>query len=84
MCSDNDEIVCDTSYPIIGNDTKDDFCQGMRRLLDVASDLKIATVPVTTCRDEPMTDDISSILDLVKQKYPTKFDKVKKALIEKD
>ena len=64
--------------------SKDDFCQGMRRLLDVASNLKIATVPVTTFRDEPMTEDISSILDFVKQKYPAKFDKVKKALIETD
>ena len=56
----------------------------MRRLLDIAVDLKTATVSITTCHEEPMTDDISSILDLVKQKYPSKFDKVKKALIEID
>ena len=56
----------------------------MRRLLDGVSDLKTATVAVTICSEEPMIDDISNILDLVKQKYPDKFDKVKKALIEKD
>ena len=67
-----------------GNDTKDNFCQGMQRLLDVASDLKIVTVSITTCHEKPMTDDISSILDLFKQKYPSEFDKVKKALIKKD
>ena len=67
-----------------GNDTKDDFCQGMRRLLDSPSDLKTATVAVVACSEESMTDDISTILNLVKQKYPDKFDKVKKALIEKD
>ena len=76
------EQYIDNKWPT-GNDTKDNLYQGMRRLLDVASDLKIATVPVTTCREEPMIDDISSILNLVKQKYPAKFDKVKKALIQK-
>ena len=77
------EQYIDNKWPT-GNDTKDDFCQGMRWLLDIAPDLKIATVPVTICREESMTDDISSILDFVKQKYPSNFDKVKKALIEKE
>ena len=77
------ERYIDNKWPK-GNDTKDDFCLGMRRLLDGASDLKTATVAVAACSEEPMTDDISTILDLVKQKYPDKFDKVKKALIEKD
>ena len=77
------ERYIDNKWPE-DNYTKDDFCQGMRRLLDDASDLKTATVPVASCREKPMTDDICSILDLVKQKYPDKLDKVKKALIEKD
>ena len=66
------------------NDTKDDFCTGMRRLLHNESNSKTTTVAVVTCSEQPMPDDISTILDLVKQTYPEKFEKVKKALIEKD
>ena len=77
------EQYIDNKWPK-GNDTKDNFCQGMRCLLDGASDLKTATVAVDACSEEPITDDISSILDLVKQTYPEKFEKVKQALIEKD
>ena len=66
------------------NDTKDDFCTGMRRLLHSESNSKTTTVAVVTCSEQPMPDDISTILDLVKQTYPEKFEKVKKALIEKD
>ena len=53
------------------------FFQGMRQLLDIASDSKITTVPIITSHEQPITDDIISILDIVKQKYPSKFDKVK-------
>ena len=60
------------------------FGQEMHRLLDVASDSKITTVPIITSHEQPITDDIISILDIVKQKFPSKFNKVKKALIETD
>ena len=79
----NLEQYIDNKWPT-GNDKKNNFCQGMRQLLDIASNSKIAPVPITTCHEEPMTDDISFISDIVKQKYPSKFDKVKKAWIEKD
>ena len=77
------EQYIDNKWPK-DNDTKNDFCIGMRRLLDVPIDLTIATTPVTTCHEETMTEEVSSILDFVKQKYPAKFDIVKKALIKKD
>ena len=67
-----------------GNDTKDNFCKGMRRLLDSASILQTTTIAVAACSEQPIPDDISTILDLVKQRYPDRFEKVKKASIEKD
>ena len=56
----------------------------MCQLLDVASDSKITTVPIITSHEQPITDDINSILNIVKKKYPSKFDKVQKTLIETD
>ena len=35
-------------------------------------------------QEQPITDNINPILNIVKKKYPSKFDKVKKALIETD
>ena len=75
------ERYIDTKWPN-DNDTKNEFCKGMRQLLDVPIDLTVATTPVVACHDETMTEDVSSILDFVKQKYPAKFDVVKKALIK--
>ena len=75
------ERYIDTKWPN-DNDTKNEFCKGMRRLLDVPIDLTVATTPVTACHEETMTEEVSSILDFVKQKYPAKFDVVKKALIK--
>ena len=77
------EQYIDNKWPT-DNDTKNDFCKGMRQLLDVPTDLTIVTTPVTTCHEETMTEEVSSILDFVKQKYPAKFDIVKKTLIKKD
>ena len=56
----------------------------MRQLLDSASISQTTTVAVAACSEQPMPGDISTILDLVKQRYPDRFEKVKKALIEKD
>ena len=67
-----------------GNDTKNDFCIGMRRLLHSESNSQTTTVAVAVGSEQPKPDDISTILDLVKQRYPDRFEKVKKALIEKD
>ena len=64
-----------------GNDTKDDFCQGIHQLLDIESDSTMETVPRIVCDKEPMLDDVRSILDIVQQKFPTKLEKVRKALI---
>ena len=67
-----------------GNDTKDDFCQGIHQLLDIESDSTMETVPKFVCDKEPMLDDVRSILDIVQQKFPTKLEKVRKALIDID
>ena len=67
-----------------GNDTKDDFCQGIHRLLDIESDSTMETVPKFVCDKEPMLDDVCSILDIVQQKFPTKLEKVRKDLIDID
>ena len=75
------ERYIETNWPN-DNDTKTEFCKGMRRLLDIPIDLTVATTPVVVCQDETMTEDVSSILDFVQQKYPDKFEVVKKALIK--
>ena len=79
----NLEQYIDKKWPP-GNDKKDNFCQGMRRVLDIKSDSKTKTVPFNTCREEPIPDDIISSLEIVQQKFPSRFEKVKKALIEID
>ena len=63
-----------------GDDSKDDFCQGIHRLLNIESVSTTKTIPIFICDKEPMQDDVRSILDIVKQKFPNKFEKVRKAL----
>ena len=63
-----------------GNDTKDEFCQCIHRLLDIESVSCTKTMPKFICEEEPMHEDVRSILDIVKQKFPNKFEQVRKAL----
>ena len=79
----NLEQYVDKKWPT-GNDKKEDFCQGMRRVLDITSDSQWKIVPFIPCREEPISDDIISILEIVQQKFPSRLEKVKKALIDID
>ena len=79
----NLEQYVDKKWPL-GNDKKDDFCQGMRRVLDMTSDSKVKTNTFITCHEEPITEDINGILEIVQQKFPSKYEMVKKALIGGD
>ena len=63
-----------------GNDTKYKFCQGIHRMLDIESVSCTKTMLIFVCEEEPMQDDVCSILDIVKQKFLNKFEKVQKAL----
>ena len=73
----------DKKWPT-GNDTKDNFYQGIHQFLDIESDSTMEPVPRFVCDKEPMLDDVCSILDIVEQKIPTKLEKVRKALIDID
>ena len=79
----NLEQYVDKKWPT-GNDKKEDFCQGMRRVLDITSDSQGKIVPFIPCREETISDDIISILEIVQQKFPSRLEKVKKALIDID
>ena len=63
-----------------GDDTKNDFCQGIHWLLDIKSVSTTKTMPIFVCEKEPMQDDVRFILDIGKQKISNKFEKVRKAL----
>ena len=67
-----------------GDDTKDEFCQGIHWLLDIESVSCTKTIPIFVCEEEPMQDDVLSILYIVKQKFLNKFEKVQKALSDID
>ena len=56
----------------------------MRRVLDMTSDSKVKTNTFITCHEEPITEDINGILEIVQQKFPSKYEMVKKALIGGD
>ena len=43
----------DRNWPT-GNDTKDEFCQGIHRLLDIESVTRTKTIPIFVCEEEPM------------------------------
>ena len=64
------------------NDTEDQFCLGIDRLLDIKLVFSTTTVPMPkiVCEEESMKDAVRSILDIVKQKFPNKFELVRKAL----
>ena len=66
----------------MGNDTKDQFCLGIDQLLDIKLVSSTTTVPMpkTVCEEELKKDDVCSIMDIVKQKFPNKFELVRKAL----
>ena len=76
------ERYIDNKWPK-GNDTTDDFRNEMRLLLDSAFISQTTTVAVAACSEQPMPDDISTILDLVKQRYPDRFEKVKRPWLRK-
>ena len=79
----NLEQYVDKKWPT-GNDKKEDFCQGMHRVLDITSDSQGKIVPFILYREEPISDDIISILEIAQQKFPSRLEKVKKALIDID
>ena len=79
----NLEQYVDKKWPP-GNDKKDDFWQGMRQVLNIKSDSKTKTIPIIACCEEPIAEDFISILEIVQQKFPSRFEKVKKTLIEID
>ena len=58
----------DQNWPT-GNDTKDEFCHGIHRVLDIESVSCTKTIPKIVCEEESMQDDVRSILDIVKQKF---------------
>ena len=75
----NLNIFFDRNWPT-GNDTKDKFRLGIHRLLDIESVSHTKTMPKLICEEEPIQEDVRSILEIVKQKFPEKLEKVRKAL----
>ena len=68
------------------NDTKDQFCKGIDRLLDIQLVSSTTTLPMPkiVCEKESQMDDVRSILHIVQQKFPNKFELVRKALSDID
>ena len=75
----------DQNWPT-DNDTKDQFCKGIDRLLDIQLVSSTTTMPMPkiVCEKESKKDDVRSILDIVQQKFPNKFELVRKALSDID
>ena len=75
----NLHVFIDRNWPT-GNDTKDKFRQGIHRLLDIESVSNTKTMSKFICEEEPVPEDVRSILDIVEQKFPGKLEQVRKVL----